>query len=49
MRSLIICSLATLVLLAGGPARLLGLEGRQGSQVDLLLRTGSHQELTGVN
>ena len=37
------------VFLAAGPAGLLGLEGREGSQVDLLLGGGPHQELGGVD
>ena len=41
--------LLSLVLLAAGPAGLLGLEGRQRGEVDLLLRGGPDQELVGVD
>ena len=41
--------LLAFVFLAGCAARLLGLEGGKGSQVDLLLGGGSHQELGSVD
>jgi len=47
--SLLFGLLLSLVLLATGPAGLLGLEGREGGEVDLLLGGGPHQELGGVH
>jgi hypothetical protein len=41
--------LLALVFLAAGPAGLLGLEGREGGEVDLLLGGGPDQELVGVD
>lgn len=41
--------LLSFVFLSAGAASLLGLEGREGSEVDLLLRGSSDEELVGID
>lgn len=41
--------LLSFVFLSAGAAGLLGLEGRKRSQIDLLLRGGSDEELVGID